>query len=207
MKIRSFALILVAVVLVAAWCTGCGNEPQPTVIPGSSGTTTASPITPPSQPETPVVTTPSQGLTTLSPTETTTPTTLPTVPASGNDTGRAIAQLALSLNGAPFKSGSSGPETFDNPGFVVYCYKQNGFTVPRKVANMATFGKEVAWDALQPGDILIFSHEVGGDPGFCTIYLGDNQFIACNNPQDNTRIQKLNISYWKDRFITARRGE
>lgn len=141
-------------------------------------------------------------------TDSSTTTTTATVVIGGEgstEKGKAIAELAVSLIGTPFKNGANGPDAFDNPSFVVYCYKQNGYNVPRKASSMATYGQEVPADQLQVGDILVFCNQIGGKPDFCGIYVGNNQFVSCNNPETPTRIQKLNISYWKDRFITARR--
>ncbi|MBR2337869.1 MAG: C40 family peptidase [Clostridia bacterium] len=119
--------------------------------------------------------------------------------------GKAIAELAVSLIGTPFKNGANGPDAFDNPSFVVYCYKQNGYTVPRKASSMAEYGQEVPADQLQVGDILVFCNNIGGKPDFCGIYIGNKQFVSCNNPNSPTKIQKLSLSYWTERFITARR--
>lgn len=127
------------------------------------------------------------------------------VDAEASETGKAIAQLAVSLIGTAFEFGANGPDAFDNPSFVVYCYKQNGFSVPRKAASMATWGEDVPPDALQAGDILVFANELGGEPAFCGIYIGDEKFVSCNNPDSPTKIQKLDNSYWGPRFVAARR--
>lgn len=209
MKFRLLTLVLSIAVLLGAGLCGCSGEPEPTIIPQQPATTTMAATVTTSPLSKPTAQQPSTGETTGTTTITTTTVTRPTIPSDstevGNDKGRAIAELAISLEGTPFKFGANGPDAFDNPSFVVYCYKQNGYTVPRKASLMATYGQEVAWDALQVGDILIFSNDIGGDASFCGIYIGDNRFISCNNPSDPTRIQKLNISYWRDRFITARR--
>ncbi len=125
---------------------------------------------------------------------------------SGNSvTGDAIAALAATLVGAPYEAGKSGPDSFDNPGFVAYCYRQSGFTVPRKAKDMAGYGKEVYPDEIQPGDILLFCNEIGEDVGFAGIYIGNNRFISCNNPESPTKEQRLDVSYWAQRFVMARR--
>jgi cell wall-associated NlpC family hydrolase len=141
-------------------------------------------------------------------TGTTTTTTLPSVvigESGSTETGKAIAELAVSLIGTPFEFGADGPDAFDNPSFVVYCYKQFGYSVPRKASGMAFYGEDVPPDELQVGDILVFCNEIGGDPDFCGIYIGDEQFVSCNNPGSPTKAQKLSASYWSERFIAARR--
>ncbi len=137
-----------------------------------------------------------------------TPTTLPTVAADGktSEVGNAVAQTAISLIGTPFESGATGPDSFDNPGFVSYCYKQAGYSVTRRVSAMLSFGVEAPLSALQPGDILIFCNEIGGDAQFVGIYIGGDRFVACNNPETPTKTQKLDNTYWLPRLLTARRA-
>lgn len=136
------------------------------------------------------------------------PTTAATVATDGETTevGNRIAQIALDHVGKPFENGASGPDSFDNPGFVAYCYKQAGFTVARRATAMASFGAEAPLTALQPGDLLVFCNEVGGSAEFVGIYIGGDQFVACNNPGSLTKVQKLDNKYWLPRLIAARRA-
>ena len=192
----AFAAVLLAAVLL----TGCGEAGRdaPTMItkaPGSGRTTTA-----PSSPA-------STGVGPSGPAATSSRTAVPTVqPDPGSSaTGSAIAALANSLVGTSFKLGGVGPAEFDNPGFVYYCYRQNGITVPRKASAMAAGGREVVRDALQAGDIVVFSNEIGGTADFVGIYIGSGQFVSCNNPSQPTGAQSLSSGYWSERFLTARR--
>ena len=191
-----FAAVLLAAVLL----TGCGEAGRdaPTMItkaPGSGRTTTA-----PSSPA-------STGVGPSAPAATSSRTAVPTVqPDPGSSaTGSAIAALANSLVGTSFKLGGVGPAEFDNPGFVYYCYRQNGITVPRKASAMAAGGREVVRDTLQAGDIVVFSNEIGGTADFVGIYIGSGQFVSCNNPSQPTSVQSLSSGYWSERFLTARR--
>ena len=192
----AFAAVLLAAVLL----TGCGEAGRdaPTMItkaPGSGRTTTA-----PSSPA-------STGVGPSAPAATSSRTAVPTVqPDPGSSaTGSAIAALANSLVGTSFKLGGVGPAEFDNPGFVYYCYRQNGITVPRKASAMAAGGREVVRDALQAGDIVVFSNEIGGTADVVGIYIGSGQFVSCNNPSQPTGAQSLSSGYWSERFLTARR--
>ncbi len=161
-------------------------------------TTTAAPTTTPYTAQTVVGNTTQSG----------TPTTLPTVATDGATTevGNTIAQTAISLIGTPYKSGGTGPDGFDNPGFVSYCYKQAGYSVTRRASAMLNFGVEAPLNALQPGDILLFCNEIGGEAQFVGIYIGGDQFVACNNPESPTKAQKLDKKYWLPRLLTARRA-
>ncbi len=208
MTLFSRCMALGLVIFTVLTLCACGNDPlPPTVITKA--------------PEDVVMRT--ETTTTVATTTTTLFDTVTTAPGSGStgpsgnttqvsiadgeasETGKAIAQLAVSLIGTPYKSGGFGPDAFDNPSFVSYCYKQNGFSVPRKAASMVTWGEDVAPDQLQAGDILIFANEIGGAPQFCGIYIGDDQFVSCNNPDSPTKAQKLDAKYWGPRFLCARR--
>lgn len=144
-----------------------------------------------------------------------TPTSAPTVTrptvtvatdAATTEVGNRIAEIAVGLIGTPFESGASGPNAFDNPGFVAYCYKQAGFTVARRASAMLTFGEEAPLNALQPGDLLLFCNDLGGEAEFVAIYIGGDQFVACNNPGSLTKAQKLDNKYWLPRLLAARRA-
>ena len=137
-------------------------------------------------------------------------TTKPSIPSIATDgetseIGNRIAATAASLVGTPYKSGASGPDAFDNPGFVSYCYKQAGHTLPRRASAMVTFGAQAPLTALRPGDLLLFCNEIGGEIQFAGIYIGNEQFVACNNPETPTKAQKLDKNYWLPRLVDARR--
>ncbi len=209
MKFRLFA-ILTAIVLLVTLSACSGDAPQATVITKD-------------QVNNPTVTT-----TTTTTATTTTAEAIGSSDAAGNDqtiasgtgtttlpsigteegnseTGDAIAKLAISLIGTPFASNGSAPNAFDNPSFVVYCYKQNGYTVPRKATQIIDYGLDVNPEEIQPGDILVFCNTLGGEAGFVGIYIGNNQFVASTNPDKGTQAHQLNSSYWSQRFLSARR--
>ena len=212
MNRRTWA-VLAAVILSVCLFAGCGGRGQdkPTMItkaPGTVRTTTTAGSggsTEPNTPEAPETTAPTG---TGSPADPTTPkTTAQTVaPDPGaSAAGTAIASLANSLVGTTFKIGGVGPTEFDNPGFVYYCYKQNGITVPRKASAMAQDGTAVDRASLQAGDIVVFSNEIGGAADFVGIYVGSGKFVSCNNPNQPTGVQSLDTGYWAERFLSGRR--
>lgn len=193
-----------------AGCAGKNGDDVPTVtVPPAAHTTT--------KPKETEATVP-QGEITAAPRPDTNPTKAPepgtdvtTAPSAapqpgGSATGTAIANLANSLIGTPYKLGGTGPSEFDNPGFVYYCYKQNGITIPRNAAAMAAWGTEIQDNDIEAGDILVFANDIGGDPGFVAVYIGDYKMVACSNPERPTDTLAINVDYWSSRFITARRA-
>lgn len=206
MKFRLFA-VLTAIVLLVTLSACSGDAPQATVItkdnvnqPTITTTTTTTTTTA----DTDTSDTAQSGSSSTSQTGTT---TLPSIGTEeGNsETGDAIARLAISLIGTPFSSTGTAPNAFDNPSFVVYCYKQNGYTIPRKATQIIDYGLDVNPEEIQPGDILVFCNDLGGEAGFVGIYIGNNQFVACANPDSGTKQLELNSTYWSQRFLSARR--
>ena len=124
--------------------------------------------------------------------------------AADSGTGEAIANTAKSLIGTKFEYGKVGQDTFDNPGFVVYCYKENGISIPRRTKDMTTVGTKVSRSELKNGDIVIFSNEIGGEPDFSGIYIGGGQFISCNTEETPTGTHSLDTGHWSQRFIEGR---
>lgn len=94
---------------------------------------------------------------------------------------QSIVTIAKSKIGCPYVYGASGPNSFDCSGFVYWCYKQNGITVPRTTEGYKTYigsNKEISWNEAQPGDILIItSSERGTSDGHAGIYLGNDSYI------------------------------
>ena len=207
MKIRLFA-VLTAIVLLITLSACSGDAPQATVITKDQVnkpniTTTATTTT---------TTTVANGSsdTVQSEQSTASQTGTTTLPSLGteegnSETGDAIANLAISLIGTSFVNNGHAPDAFDNPSFVVYCYKQNGYTVPRKATQIIDYGFDVNPEEIQPGDIMVFCNDLGGEAGFVGIYIGNNRFVASTNPEKGTQVHQLNSSYWSQRFLSARR--
>lgn len=196
MTIRTIgaALLAVALLLTAVGCTGNTETETPEYpkLTLSGDNTTASATTT-------TTTAPSEEETTEEETDS-------TDVEQPNTVGEAIAQLATSLVGTPYQSGGNGPDAFDNPGFVVYCYRENGYKgVPRKATAIQTYGNEVLPDERQAGDILVFCNELGEEAGFVGIYIGNDEFVASTNPNTPTKVHKLNQAYWLPRLLAVRR--
>lgn len=121
-----------------------------------------------------------------------------------SSTAEAIVELAKSLEGSPFEWGAAGPDTFDNSGFVCYCFAQNGVIVPRITADMLSGGLSVARESLLPGDLVFFSFD-GGTPSYVGIYVGDGQFIAENSEDSPVAVRDMSTGYYSGIFVCARR--
>ncbi|OAB39546.1 C40 family peptidase [Paenibacillus glacialis] len=106
--------------------------------------------------------------------------------------------------GTPYSWGGTTVSGFDCSGFILYIMgKFNVDNLPRTSESQAKVGTVVAQEDLQLGD-LVFFNTSGNGISHAGIYLGDNQF-AHSSSSKGVRISKLSDSYYKDRYVTARR--
>lgn len=138
------------------------------------------------------------------PTEPTTAPTEPPVPAS-SAVGAQVAELAKAQLGKPYAYGGVGPDSFDASGLAVYCYSENGVTIPRTTTYQAQSGSAVPRHALEPGDILIFWSENPGEAEYEGIYIGGGKFIAARHGDNPVSEMDLNTEYFSTRYLGARR--
>lgn len=103
--------------------------------------------------------------------------------------------------GSEFELGAAGPDTFDNSGLIYYCFREQGTSVPRFTRDLYQAGTAVEKSDLQPGDVVFFYMETEGSPEYAGIYLGDDQFVAANNPDSPASVQPLSWPYFEKRFI------
>lgn len=127
-------------------------------------------------------------------------------PATGvtNSTGYAIAGTALSLRGTPYRSGGADLKGFDCSGLVHYVFAQYGLTVPRTVAEQFRAGHSVREDQLEPGDLVFFA-TVSRDASHVGIAIGGDEFVDAPSGSGEVRVEHLSSSYWKTRYVGARR--
>ncbi|OAB26100.1 hydrolase [Paenibacillus macquariensis subsp. defensor] len=106
--------------------------------------------------------------------------------------------------GTPYQWGGTTASGFDCSGFILYIMgKFNVDNLPRTSETQAKEGTAVAKEDLQLGD-LVFFNTIGNKISHAGIYLGDDQF-AHSSSSKGVRISKLSESYYKDRYVTARR--
>lgn len=73
-------------------------------------------------------------------------------------TANAIVGLALKYRGAAYVYGGSNPSTgFDCSGYTQWIYGQFGISLPRTSFAQWNVGTHVAYDNLQPGDLVFFT--------------------------------------------------
>lgn len=111
----------------------------------------------------------------------------------------------MALTGVPYRYGGATPDTgFDCSGFVHYVYQASGRAVPRTTHELSQFGREIAKEALQPGD-LVFFDTLRRPFSHIGIYLGDQRFIHAPSHGGHVEIVRLSDRYWLTRYNGARR--
>ena len=126
--------------------------------------------------------------------------------SSSGTTGTAVVEYAKQYLGYKYVSGGASPSTgFDCSGFTSYVYKHFGITLNRSSKDQIKNGVAVEKSNLQPGDIVIFNNSANTVIGHVGIYVGGDNFIHAANPSEGVRITSLSSSYYKIRYVGARR--
>ena len=120
-----------------------------------------------------------------------------------NAATKAVA-LAKKQLGKPYGWGAEGPNSFDCSGLTYYVYKQNGITLPRASKSQASAGKSVSKSNLKAGDLVFFNTN-GKGISHVGLYIGDGKMIHSTKPGDVVKTTSINSSYYKNKFVTARR--
>ncbi len=131
-----------------------------------------------------------------------------TVFAEKKDAGSVIATASQYL-GLPYLWGGCTAYGFDCSGLTQFCYKMNGYTIPRDADLQYEHGKPVRnRESLEPGDLVFFeTYESGAS--HVGIYMGDSKYIHAGSSGlaiNSFRRQDPGYSEYLDtRYIGARR--
>jgi len=109
---------------------------------------------------------------------------------------KALAMAATKL-GRPYVWGASGPSSFDCSGLTSWAFKQVGMTLPRSSSAQSRIGTPVAWNDLQPGDLVFYYSPVS----HVGIYAGGGKMI--NAPESGDVVKYQTVS--RSAFSGARR--
>ncbi|WP_110929725.1 C40 family peptidase [Bacillus massiliglaciei] len=110
--------------------------------------------------------------------------------------------VAKSNLGTKYKYGGTTVKGFDCSGLVQYSYKKAGKNLPRTAAEMYKKGSKVK--TLKKGDLMFFATSKAKKPTHVAIYIGNSQFIHSASSK-GVSYAKTNNSYWKPKYIGAKR--
>lgn len=106
--------------------------------------------------------------------------------------------------GTKYRFGGTTPSGFDCSGFVGYTFnKATGKKLPRVTTQLYKTGIDVDKNQLQIGDLVFFTTYKKG-ASHTGIYVGNNKFIHSSTSKGVT-IDSLSNSYWKPRYLGAKR--
>jgi cell wall-associated NlpC family hydrolase len=114
-----------------------------------------------------------------------------------------VLRTAQQFVGVPYVWGGTSPNGFDCSGFTQYVFGLNGVYLPRTADVQYEAGIPVRFEELRPGDLVFFSTYEPG-PSHDGIYLGNGDFINATSSR-GIAIDRMDSSYWKQRYIGARR--
>ncbi|MGQ4597917.1 NlpC/P60 family protein [Nocardia sp. R6R-6] len=121
---------------------------------------------------------------------------MPGLFAQPSTPGNVALDAAKTKVGAQYSWGAAGPRTFDCSGLVQWAFRQAGVELPRTSFEQSHVGAPVAYQEMQPGDIVITN---GG--GHVGIYAGDNKLL--NAVQSGQPVSYTPLR--PDMVVTARR--
>jgi cell wall-associated NlpC family hydrolase len=124
----------------------------------------------------------------------------PAAPAAAT----AVLETALGLRGVPYRNGGSDPAGFDCSGFTQWVFAQHGLVLPREVRDQFREGVSVGRRQIARGDLLFFSTTSQG-ASHVAIAMGDGSFVHAPSSSGVVRVERLDIRYWDQRFVGARR--
>lgn len=124
-------------------------------------------------------------------------------PAAPTSVGERAVSIASQFNGYRYRYGGASPSGFDCSGLIYYTYKQLGITLGRDTRALYNSGTRVGFNALQPGDIVLFSNTYRPGISHAAIYMGGGRIIHAVNESTGVTISNLNSSYWRSKFTTG----
>jgi len=173
-----FCLAYVAWGLMLQGCASAPSQPGPPL-----ATLTPPPMPPPGNIYTPMPTPQSLG---------------------GSSVGSEIVIRAVSLIGAPYKWGGSGPVAFDCSGLVRYLHHEVGIEVPRTAAEQYRAAVPVNPADIEPGDLLFFRTR-GRNVSHVAIYAGSGRFVHAPQTGRPIELRTLEDDYYRPRLVGAGR--
>ena len=122
----------------------------------------------------------------------------------GSSTASEIANFAMSFVGYSYVWGGKSPSTgFDCSGLMYYVLTNYGYKMNRVANDQMSQGTYVSRSDLQVGDLVFFGY--GNYANHVGMYIGGGNFVHASTPSTGVRINSLDESYYKTRFLCGRR--
>lgn len=106
----------------------------------------------------------------------------PVKSTGGSLFGRQVADYALQFVGNPYVwGGTSLTGGADCSGFTQSVYKHFGVNIPRTSGEQAYYGREIAYEDMEPGDLICY-------PGHVSMYIGDGKIVHARSTKAGIRV-------------------
>ena len=122
----------------------------------------------------------------------------------------SIVNLAMTLQGVPYRYAAKGPGSFDCSGFTCYVFKQFNIQLPASSILQSKYGEKISTDEIKKGDLLVFKSPTKGvnRVGHVGIAIentdGKISFIHSSTGR-GVVIDSLSHRYYNARYMGARR--
>lgn len=101
-----------------------------------------------------------------------------------------MVEFAIQFVGNPYVWGGTDLiNGADCSGFVQSVYKEFGITINRCARDQAKQGQEIAYNEMQPGDLIFYDHGTG-EIDHVGMYIGNGQVLHASNKRDGIKISK-----------------
>jgi cell wall-associated NlpC family hydrolase len=123
-------------------------------------------------------------------------------PTATSSRATAAIQHALAKTGSPYSYGSTGPNSFDCSGLVVYAFGKAGVSLPRTSHAQFGVGKPVGRNEIQAGDLVFFNT---AGPGASDVGIATGPNTAISSTTHGVMTHSILDGYWGSHFVGARR--
>ena len=112
-----------------------------------------------------------------------------------------VLAVAKAFAGLPYVwAGTSPTAGFDCSGYAYEVLRLNGYEVPRMADQQFEATKRVAYEELQPGDMVFFQTYLPG-PSHVGFFLGGGEFIHASSAAEGVVVSTLKSGYYRERFL------
>ncbi|MFT4011097.1 MAG: NlpC/P60 family protein [Nocardioidaceae bacterium] len=107
------------------------------------------------------------------------------VPAEGR--AKVAVKYALAQVGKAYVYGAAGPSAFDCSGLTMRAWGQAGVGLPHSSSAQRGYGRPVASNALQPGDLVFYYSPIS----HVAMYIGNGMIVHAANPGEGVRVSPV----------------
>lgn len=115
-----------------------------------------------------------------------------------------VIEYAYNSIGKSYVYGDIGKKGYDCSGLIYAAFLQIEVKLPRSSSTQAGSGIPIKKEDLMTGD-LVFFNTSGKGISHVGIYIGDGKMIHASTSSKKVKIDEVDSTYYKKRFVTARR--